>query len=157
MNIGKFMDRKISLITPVSEDSVRQLQVDDEVFLTSRLFVMLYSWHFTKAIAMARAGRTPPMSLQNGAIIHSPTSYIEKDNDYQIRFIGVTISSKLNQWSPDIIEFFRIRCIIGKEVYTELVSCYEKIRLCLLSNARRMLPDIHGNCSSVGSGVLARV
>jgi len=118
MNIDKSMDRKISLITPVSEDIVRQLQVDDEVFLTGRLFVMPYSWHFTKAIDMARAGRMQPrmqpMNLQNGAIIHSPTSYIETDNDYQIRFIGVTTSSKLNQWTPDIIKFFRIRCIIGK-------------------------------------------
>jgi fumarate hydratase subunit beta len=108
------MVRAISLTTPLTETEVRRLRVDDEVFLTGTIVVMHYPWHFERALSLARAAQSPPMNLQNAVIFHSPTSYIKRDDEYQIRFIGVTTSAKLNPLTPDIIELFKIRCIIGK-------------------------------------------
>jgi fumarate hydratase subunit beta len=108
------MGRTVSLETPLGEGDVRALRLDDEVFLTGSVFAMAYSWQFAKAISMAQSHKRLPMSLENAAIIHCPASYRKEDKKCQIRFIGVTTSSKLNQYTPELIKMFKIRCIIGK-------------------------------------------
>ena len=89
------MGKTVSLMTPLSEDDVRALHVDDEVFLTGTIFAMFYSWHLAKAIAMANAHEHLPVNLENAAIIHCPASYRKRGDKLEIAFIGVTTSSKL--------------------------------------------------------------
>jgi len=108
------MGRIVSLTTPLSEGDVRALRLDDEVFLTGTVFAMAYSWQFAKAISMTKTHDKMPMNLENAAIIHCPASYQKQGDRCEIRFIGVTTSSKLSQYTPEMIELFKIRSIIGK-------------------------------------------
>ena len=108
------MGKTVSLTTPLTEADVRALHLDDEVFLTGTVFSMAYSWQFAKAISMAKAHDRLPMNLENAAIIHGPAGYRKRGNRCEIGFIGVTTSSKLNQYTPEMIEVFGVRCIIGK-------------------------------------------
>ncbi len=108
------MGKTVSLTTPISEDDVRALHLDDEVFLTGTIFSVPYPWQLAKIISMAKNHDKLPMNLENAPIIHGPTSYKKQGDKCEIRFIGVTTSSKLNQYSPEMIEIFHSRCIIGK-------------------------------------------
>lgn len=106
------MDRLLT--TPPQESEIRALHVGDEVYLTGRIFAMFYPWHFMKAISMAKAGESLPMNLENSVIFHCPASYRKQANKYELKFIGVTTSSKLNKYTPELIKLFKVRCIIGK-------------------------------------------
>ena len=87
------MARTVYLKTPLTEEEVRGLQLDDVVYLTGDAYTMMYIDHFTRLTGMIKAG---------------------EDGTYDFRAIGATTSSKFNAYTPEFIRLSGVRAVIGK-------------------------------------------
>lgn len=109
------MAKTVYLSTPLSEDDVISLELDDIVYLSGTAFTMMYPFHFTRVMDLINHGQEPPFSLPGNAIYHTGTIFRRKgDGTYDFRAIGTTTSSKFNAFMPDFIRKTGIRAVIGK-------------------------------------------
>ncbi len=109
------MAKTVYLQTPISEESIRNLEVDDIVYLSGDAISMLYADHYTKLLDMLEQGEPLPMDLEGGAIYHTGTIYRRKpQGGYDMRALGATTSSKFNAQTPEFIGKMGIRAVIGK-------------------------------------------
>ncbi len=103
------------LNTPLTGEEIAALRLDDIVYLSGDLYVMMYPAHFTRIMDMKRRGEAPPMDLQGAAIYHTGTVFRRLEGGgYDFRGIGATTSSKFNEYTPAFIQAAGIRAIIGK-------------------------------------------
>ena len=68
------MARTVYLKTPLTEEEVRGLQLDDVVYLTGDAYTMMYIDHFTRLTGMIKAGEPLPMELK-GNVIYIPAQF----------------------------------------------------------------------------------
>lgn len=109
------MPRTVHLHTPLSEKDVRELQLDDVVYITGAAYSMLYAAHYTLIIDLVKKGIVLPMVLKGGIIYNTGTIYVRKiDGSYDLRALGTTTSSKFNAYTPEFIKLTGIRAILGK-------------------------------------------
>jgi len=136
------MARKVFLETPVSEQEIRDLHLDDMVFLTGRIFVFQYPWHFTRTIEMLGRNEKLPMDLNGSMIYHCPAGYRKVGNDFELKFVGSTTSSKLNAYTPDFMKLTGIRGVIGKGgMDTETLKAMKELGACYFA--------VVGGCSAI--------
>lgn len=109
------MPKTVYLRTPLSEEDVRSLAIDDVVYLTGEAYTMMYISHFTRLIGMMKAGEPLPMELEGRAIYNTGTIFKRnEDGSYDFRAIGATTSSKFNAYTPEFIRRSGVRAVIGK-------------------------------------------
>ena len=109
------MARTVYLKTPLTEEDVRGLQLDDVVYLTGDAYTMMYIDHFTRLTGMIKAGEPLPMELKGNVIYNTGTIFRrEEDGTYDFRAIGATTSSKFNAYTPEFIRLSGVRAVIGK-------------------------------------------
>ena len=109
------MARTVYLKTPLTEEEVRGLQLDDVVYLTGDAYTMMYIDHFTRLTGMIKAGEPLPMELKGNVIYNTGTIFRrEEDGTYDFRAIGATTSSKFNAYTPEFIRLSGVRAVIGK-------------------------------------------
>lgn len=109
------MPRTIHMHTPISENEVRSLQLDDIVYLTGDSYVMLYPEHFTRILEFIHEGKALPIQLQDGVIYNTGAIYRKTlEGGYDLRALGATTSSKFNAYMPELIKRTGIRAVIGK-------------------------------------------
>lgn len=103
------------LQTPISEQDIRELQLDDVVYVTGDAYTMLYADHYTHIMDLIKAGELLPMDLKEGVIYNTGTIYRKNpDGSYDFRACGATTSSKFNAYTPEFIELTGVRAVIGK-------------------------------------------
>jgi len=109
------MPKTVHLHTPISEADIRNLWLDDVVYITGDACTMLYDDHFTLIMDMIKAGKPLPMQMQDSVIYHTGVLYRKKPGgEYDYRAVGATTSSKYNALTPEFIRLTGIRAIIGK-------------------------------------------
>ncbi len=110
------MSKTVYLTTPLTEEAVRSLSLDDTVYLSGELICMLYPFHFTKAIDLLKKGEKTPFPLVDGsAVYHCPAGFRKNaDGTFDLRFVGSTTSSKFNAWTPEFLKLSGVRAVIGK-------------------------------------------
>lgn len=69
------MARTVYLKTPLTEEDVRGLQLDDVVYLTGDAYTMMYIDHFTRLTGMIKAGEPLPMELKGNVIYNTGTIF----------------------------------------------------------------------------------
>lgn len=109
------MGKTVYLNTPIEEEQVRGLKLDDIVYLSGTVYVMMFDNQFEKLMEPIRKGEPSPLDLKGGVIYHTGTIYHKnEDGTYDFRAIGATTSMKFNRQTPEIIEKTGVRAIIGK-------------------------------------------
>ena len=109
------MPKTVHLQIPLSEEDVRNLELDDVVYLTGEAYQMLYADHYTLLMDMVREGKPIPYDLQGGAIYNTGTIYRKTgEKEYDMRALGTTTSSKFNAQTPEFIRMMGVRAVLGK-------------------------------------------
>lgn len=109
------MSKVVHLHTPITEEQVRDLALDDVVYLSGDAYCMLYVDHYTLIMDMLDRGEEIPMDLEGGVIYNTGAIWHRTpDGGYDLRALGATTSSKFNVQTPDFIAKTGIRAVIGK-------------------------------------------
>jgi len=100
------------LNTPLTEKTIRDLHVGDQVLLNGLIFTgrdAIHKWLYE--------GNEPPKSevdLQGGVIYHCGPVMMKKGSSYIATAAGPTTSSREEPYQATIIEKYGIRAVIGK-------------------------------------------
>ena len=138
------MPKTVHLTTPLTEEAVRSLSLDDTVYLSGELICMLYPIHFIKAIDLLKKGEKTPFPLGDGSVIyHCPAGFRKKaDGTFDLRFVGSTTSSKFNAWTPEFLRLSGARAVIGK-------GGMDKAVLAAMQECAGVYLAVAGGCSAV--------
>ncbi|MCI8454396.1 MAG: hypothetical protein HFE84_07260 [Lachnospiraceae bacterium] len=109
------MANTVYLQTPVSEEEIRALRVDDIVYLSGEAYSMLYADHYSLIMERLAAKKGIPMQFKGSAIYHTGTIWRRTaEGGYDLRALGTTTSSKFNAQTPAFIEKTGVRIVMGK-------------------------------------------
>jgi len=96
--------------TPFSEGDMRRLKVGDIVHFDGTLFGI----RDLTQIYMFDQHHEPPVSLQGMPCIHTAPSLKKVDDRWEPVCVGTTTSGRMDRFTPDLIEKYGVRAIIGK-------------------------------------------
>jgi L(+)-tartrate dehydratase beta subunit len=104
------------LVTPVDEEAIRRLRIDDTVTLQHRLFGI----RDATQIALFDRGRTTRFDLHGQAVIHTAPNVRkvppsgEHPTGYAPVCIGTTTSMRMERFTEPLMRDLGVRMIIGK-------------------------------------------
>jgi fumarate hydratase subunit beta len=101
------------LVSPLSEDVVRSLEVGDEVELSGPLVTARDEAHI-RALEAHEKGEPLPFDLEGAVIFHCGPITSQEGDGWRLVAAGPTTSSRMNAIEPEFIRAFGIRAIIGK-------------------------------------------
>jgi L(+)-tartrate dehydratase beta subunit len=99
-----------NLSSPFSEADIRKLEVRDTVTLNGHIFGI----RDATQIRIFDEKRRPPVDLTGAACIHTAPSLKKVGSKWEIISIGTTTSTRMERFSPLLIEQYGVRIIIGK-------------------------------------------
>ncbi len=106
------MKEPIHLTTPLSEESVRKLKVNDIVFLTGTILTARDMAHL-RLKELAAAGKQLPEALEGSVIFHAGPVVQKKENVFNLLNIGPTTSIRMEAHS-DFLGRLGVKAIVGK-------------------------------------------
>ncbi|MBT8171777.1 FumA C-terminus/TtdB family hydratase beta subunit [Candidatus Bathyarchaeota archaeon] len=101
------------LRTPVSEEEVRKLRINDIVYISGTVVTARDQAH-RRALDFHKQGKQLPIKLEDLAIFHSGPIMKKENGNWQVVAAGPTTSSRLEQFEDQFIKNFKIRIVIGK-------------------------------------------
>jgi len=101
------------LTTPLSEEDVRKLKVNDVLYLSGTIITARDAAH-KKILELVQQGKPIPVDLQGLAVFHCGP-LMKKENDKWITVsAGPTTSTRMDQFEDELIKALKVRVIIGK-------------------------------------------
>ncbi len=101
------------LKTPISEQDVRRLNVNDVLYVSGTIITARDQAH-KKALELHREGRNLPFNLEGLAVFHCGP-IVRKDGDkWTVVAAGPTTSTRMDQFEDEFIGAYKVRVIIGK-------------------------------------------
>lgn len=128
------------MTTPLSEDDIVQLHIGDTVMLSGHMFGI----RDANLIRIFDHGIDPPADLipqlMGSAGIHTAPNVIKKaDGSYGKMCIGTTTSTRMDRFTPGLMQRFGMRAIIGKggqyELGTRAIQEYKGVYLSIVGGA----------------------
>ncbi len=101
------------LTTPVSQEEMRKLKVNDVLFI-SGLVVTARDQAHKRAIEWAKEGKALPLKLEGLALFHCGPVMRKKGEKWLAVAAGPTTSTRMEAYEDRFIEEFMPRVIIGK-------------------------------------------
>ncbi len=101
------------LQTPLSEDAVRTLHINDVVFLSGEVFTARDEAHH-RALTYYREGKALPLDVAGKALYHCGPLVKAVAGQYQVVSAGPTTSMRMEMFEAEFLERFRVRMVIGK-------------------------------------------
>lgn len=104
------------LQTPVSEEQIRRLRVNDTVTLQRTLFGI----RDATQIAMFDRGRTTRFDLRGHAVIHTAPNVkkVEPDAGHPVGYaavcVGTTTSDRMERFTRPLMQQYGVRIVVGK-------------------------------------------
>ncbi len=98
------------LTTPFDEKTMRSLHVGDMVTINGHIFGM----RDRNLIYIFDEGNEPPVDLNGFPIIHTSPSLKRVGDRWEKIIVGTTTSSRMDRFSPPLMEKYGVRAIIGK-------------------------------------------
>jgi L(+)-tartrate dehydratase beta subunit len=116
------------LRTPLTEDDVRQLKVRDTVLVDGHLFGI----RDATQIRIFDENQEPPVDLRGAICLHTAPSLKKKNDKWEKVCVGTTTSTRMERFTPPLIEKYGVRAIVGKagllqgslEVMKKFGACY---------------------------------
>ena len=101
------------LRTPISEDDVRKLKINDVVYLSGDLFTARDEAHH-RALKYHLEGKELPIAVEGKALYHCGPLVKEVNEQYKVISAGPTTSMRMEMFEYKFLEKFPIRIVIGK-------------------------------------------
>lgn len=102
---------EITLQTPLSEETVRKLQLEDTVYIDGHV----YGIRDATQIRIFDQGVPPPTDLTGAVLLHTaPGVKKNPDGKFEKVCIGTTTSTRMNRFYPGLIKQYGVRAMIGK-------------------------------------------
>jgi L(+)-tartrate dehydratase beta subunit len=99
-----------SLTSPFSEADIRGLTIRDTVTINGHIFGI----RDATQIRMFDEQQPPPVELKDAACIHTAPSLKKEGNRWEKISIGTTTSTRMERFTPLLIQQYGVRIIIGK-------------------------------------------
>ena len=101
------------LSTPISEETVRKLQVNDTVYLSGTILTARDAAH-RRALQFHNEGKQLPINLDELAVFHCGPLMEQENKSWRVVAAGPTTSSRMEPFEDEFIKNFKIRMIVGK-------------------------------------------
>ncbi len=101
------------LRTPISEEEVRKLRVNDTVYITGTVVTARDAAH-RRALEFQKGGKNLPINLQGLALFHCGPITKKEDDKWKVVAAGPTTSSRMELFEDEFIKNFKVRVVIGK-------------------------------------------
>jgi fumarate hydratase subunit beta len=101
------------LRTPVSEESIRKLRVNDIVYLTGTIVTARDAAH-RRALQLIKQGEHMPINLEGLAVFHCGPIVTKVDNGWRVIAAGPTTSARMELFEDEFIKNFKVRIVVGK-------------------------------------------
>ena len=99
------------LRTPLTENDVRKLRLEDTVTLDGTIFGI----RDATQIRIFDEGVAPPVDLTGSVCLHTAPGVRKRpDGTYEKLSIGTTTSRRMDRFAPGLIETYGVRAIAGK-------------------------------------------
>lgn len=119
-----------NLTTPLSEADVRKLRVRDTVSINGHIIGI----RDATQIRMFDQHVEPPLDLTGAICLHTAPSLKKVDNKWQKICIGTTTSTRMERFTPLLIEKYGVRAIVGKAGLLEgSLEAMKKFGACYLA------------------------
>ena len=119
-----------NLNTPLSEDDVRQLKVRDTVIVDGHIFGI----RDATQIRMFDQQQEPPVNLTGAICIHTAPSLRRVGDRWEKISIGTTTSTRMERFTPPLIEKYGVRAVVGKAGLLEgSLEAMKKFGACYLA------------------------
>jgi len=99
--------------TPISEEEIRKLRVNDVLYVSGTMFTARDQAH-KRALEYFRQGKPLPLSLEGLAVFHCGPIVKKKEDRWTIIAAGPTTSTRMEIFEDEFIKNFKARVIIGK-------------------------------------------
>ena len=99
--------------TPISEEEVRKLKVNDVLYVTGTIVTARDQAH-KKALEYHKQGKELPVNLEGLAVFHCGPIVKKKDDQWVAVAAGPTTSTRMDQFEDEFIKAFKVRVVIGK-------------------------------------------
>ncbi len=101
------------LRTPISEEEVRKLRVNDVVYVTGTVVTARDQAH-KRALQLHREGKALPISLHGLAVFHCGPIVKKVGSQWKVVAAGPTTSTRMDIFEDEFIKNFEARVVIGK-------------------------------------------
>ena len=101
------------LKTPISEQDVRKLKVNDVLYVSGTVVTARDEAH-KKALELHREGKKLPLNLEGLAVFHCGPIVKKEGDQWIVVAAGPTTSTRMDQFEDEFIEAFKVRVVIGK-------------------------------------------
>jgi fumarate hydratase subunit beta len=101
------------LRTPVSEEDVRNLQVNDTIYLTGTIVTARDAAH-RRALDLHKEGKHLSINLEGLAVFHCGPIVKMEANEWRVVAAGPTTSSRMEPFEDEFIKNFNVRVVVGK-------------------------------------------
>lgn len=98
---------------PVSESQVRDLRVNDELFLSGMVATARDQAHI-RALEWSKHGKPLPVNLEGLAVFHCGPVMRKVGETWTVVAAGPTTSTRMDLYEDEFIKAFKPRVIIGK-------------------------------------------
>jgi fumarate hydratase subunit beta len=101
------------LKTPISEEEIRKLKVNDVLYVTGTIVTARDAAH-KRALEHFNQGKSLPVNLEGLAVFHCGPIVKKEDDEWTVVAAGPTTSTRMDQFEDEFIKNFKVRVIIGK-------------------------------------------
>jgi fumarate hydratase subunit beta len=101
------------LKTPISEEDVRKLNVNDTIYISGTIFTARDEAHH-RALEFYEEGKELPIDLLGLAVFHCGPIVKKEDDKWIIVAAGPTTSTRMDLFEDEFIKNFKVRVVIGK-------------------------------------------
>ena len=99
--------------TPISEEDVRKLKVNDVLYVTGTIVTARDAAH-KKALELFKQGKQLPINLEGAAVFHCGPIVKKEGDKWVVVAAGPTTSTRMDQFEDEFIGAFKVRVVIGK-------------------------------------------
>ncbi|MFX0028816.1 MAG: FumA C-terminus/TtdB family hydratase beta subunit [Candidatus Hermodarchaeota archaeon] len=101
------------LTTPISEEDIRKLHVNDVIYISGTIFTARDEAH-ERALEWFKEGRKLPIDPFGLAVFHCGPIVRKVNDEWEMVAAGPTTSTRMEMFESEFIEAFKPRVIIGK-------------------------------------------
>ena len=99
--------------TPISEEDVRKLKVNDVLYITGTMVTARDQAH-KRALDYFKQGKPLPLNLEGLAVFHCGPVVSKEGEQWIAVAAGPTTSTRMDIFEDDFIKNFKVRVVIGK-------------------------------------------
>jgi len=101
------------LKTPISEEQIRKLKVNDVLYVTGTVVTARDQAH-KRALDYFKEGKSLPINLEGLAVFHCGPVMSKQEDKWIAVAAGPTTSTRMDIFEDEFIKNFKVRVVIGK-------------------------------------------